>query len=410
MRRYFVLTTALFLGLSVSQCCVAQENNIINEMTVAPMEKRETLEVEQLDDVLFEGMITDEENVKEFAFTAPYDGRYCFNVEDVKANCSVSLYVNDSYGNGVTPPNNCVYRELEADETYTIIVKQYTGITEFSIRVQMQKPTVEITDDISIIKDQFVFHGQVNYYTFCPEIDGAYTFNYNKGKPDMALWDEYGEVPPIKLWGGAYVLNAGTEYTFGVYEDNTMGPYELEIMRQKEAVDITGYTVVNDSVECRNQRNNYTFKAPADGTYGFYTSTKNVNSSAQTKVYIFDDNGSALLEDSYGGNEIVLDAGDEVLVSIHQGNYSDAGNNNTGRYQLLVTYPEEAQDYLSTFEPGTSLEDDEPDSSDPEKAQLQKRVEELESELSALQDKYDVLMEIVGEIGLEISDEDFTQE
>lgn len=79
-------------------------------------------------------------------------------------------------------------------------------------------------------------------------------------------------------------------------------------------------------------------------------------------------------------------------------------------YTIYLTYPAEAQDYLDHFASGATNIDDETEAdgstdTDPKYAELERRNQQLESELEELQQKYDLLVQIIGDSGIDIEGE-----
>ena len=409
--RLLALATMIVFSSGISASAEYAKAN--NELDNPGIEIGETQTVEEVPDVLFTGEITDEEPEQVFYFTAPEEGRYSITMEDLRANCNVWLNVEDSYGNNIMDDILDGYRVLEKDETYTIKVSQFIGITGFTVRIKNQKPVFAIDEKTSCINDSFSFKGQSNKYSYTPPLSGVYLIRCNKKYYSMELSDMYGVNSEVYLWSGAYYLEAGTEYTFDIYEDNTMGKYEMEIMPPKKPVDVTGYTLINDTMEYMFQRNEYYFTVPEDGSYKFIYSTKNVNASTLMCVYIYNTKTGETLVDGTrndGSDELVLDKGTELLISMHQGNYFDGKNKNIGRYQLIIDYPEAAQTFLETFTPSDEAEnstesgetDIEYDSAEVEA--LKEENQRLTEELENLQQKYDLLTQILKDSGLDIGE------
>lgn len=75
-------------------------------------------------------------------------------------------------------------------------------------------------------------------------------------------------------------------------------------------------------------------------------------------------------------------------------------------YIITIDYPSEAQAYLDQVASGVvETEADGTAEVDPKYAELEARNQELESELAALQEKYDLLTDILGDSGLQIDGE-----
>jgi len=119
-------------------------------------------------------------------------------------------------------------------------------------------------------------------------------------------------------WGESATvdLEAGETYDFQIRQDEDFGSYILSIGFQKETVDITGVTVVYDSIEYTDQRNVYTFTAPATGRYHFELSEYKNGVGFRMLMWDRLDNN---IMDSWGESASVdLDAGETYSFQIRQ--------------------------------------------------------------------------------------------
>ena len=126
-------------------------------------------------------------------------------------------------------------------------------------------------------------------------------------------------------------LPAGS-YEARVIQESGASAYSLAVGLQKETADISGLTLLTDSVEYTDQRNVYSFTVPRDGLYRFEFAR--MMSGLGVDLYVFNDLNE--LVDSYtyctNGKGLTLKdlkAGEVYEVQVRQ-------NSDTGSYNLLI--------------------------------------------------------------------------
>lgn len=116
-----------------------------------------------------------------YFFTPLTDGVYCFSLTGVKESCKIGIGVPDAEET-VYIDNCSVTVSLYAGKTYRINVNQMKGFSGYTLNVQRQKKTQDISD-FSVVTDSFEFIGQQNVYklsgksklTLSFEMNGTYT-------------------------------------------------------------------------------------------------------------------------------------------------------------------------------------------------------------------------------------------
>ncbi|MBQ1222867.1 MAG: hypothetical protein IIX84_01120, partial [Oscillospiraceae bacterium] len=126
-------------------------------------------------------------------------------------------------------------------------------------------------------------------------------------------------------------LDGGKTYTLCVTEYSGFVPYTFIIGAPKDAVDITGYDIVNDSIQFNGQKNLYSFTADRSGDHDFVISNTQNGFSCSVYVYNSDgyriDYGTSLSDDEYVS--VGLDQGETYTVEVVY--YSGYGE-----YSLIV--------------------------------------------------------------------------
>lgn len=174
--------------------------------------------------------------------------------------------------------------------------------------------------------------GQENSYEFIAPVNGKYRCelsNMVSGfKVSVYLYDandsriDYNT--SIGNGSGITVeLMAGNFYKLVVKSSTGTGNYNIFVGQQKEIIDISNYTTVNDSVEFTGQENKYFYTPTVTGIHRFWISQ--INSGVKVSVYIYDKAGYRV---DYN-TSIGIDSGVTVTLTAGQ-NYSVIIKQSTG--------------------------------------------------------------------------------
>ena len=143
----------------------------------------------------------------------------------------------------------------------------------------------DITDNIISISDATInridgnisSNGQKDVYSFTAPRDGCYRFEMSElrgATVRLMAWDSFEQ--PIadssnrgNGQGITLDLVGGQTYQIQVGQYSGLSPYRLIIGHQKETIDISRLTGLNDSIQYTDQRNVYLFTAPRNGSYRF---------------------------------------------------------------------------------------------------------------------------------------------
>ncbi len=372
----------------------AVADNVLNVNNPLPEYKEIVIEEEPV--VEREGQFTDEEREFSYSYTAPRDGYYLLWIDDFTPNCGASVSWTDPYGNKLS--NSDV--QLEEGLTYDITVWSGNN-THFKVSVFQQKPTTDLSGYIKA-KDQIAFDAQHNYYTYTAKNTGTHVLFLDLA-PNIGVWygvyDSYGnEIKCSNTWYGdkhvSVELEKDETYTLEICSSDH-GYYSVYFGEKKPLVDVSGYSVINDAFDYRKQVNNYSFNPPIEGKYRIYCEGKQVDSF---KVY--SEEGDDINPNPFNDYQCSLEEGAEYSFVVYG---TDDGISD---YTITIDYPSEAQAYLDQVASGVvETEADGTAEVDPKYAELEARNQELESELAALQEKYDLLTDILGDSGLQIDGE-----
>jgi len=296
----------------------AIEDNII---TANGVFVGETQTISEETTVVFTGTLASDDARDTYSYTAPRDGRYGFEITNINANDGVRLMVLDSTGDKLLDNwSGSGYVNMKTGETYEIRVYQDDGYPTYTLNLYVQKPTVDLSTTTTVY-DQIAFEDQKNVYTFTAPVTGRYHFELSEYKNGvgfrMMMWDKLeNDIMDSYSESATVNLDAGETYEFQIRQDDSFGSYILSVGFQKETVDLTGVTVVYDSIEYTDQKNVYTFTAPVTGRYHFELSE--YKSGVGFRMMMWDKLENNIM-DSYSESATVnLDAGETYEFQIRQ--------------------------------------------------------------------------------------------
>ncbi|MCD7746328.1 MAG: hypothetical protein LUI13_13790 [Lachnospiraceae bacterium] len=417
----FLLAGTMVISFTRSQAVSVDEEGFsyataTNTLDVDPVYVGETITIEEEPVVEFEGTVTDESPTCEFTYTAPRDGCYWLEITDVKNSCNIRFNLYDSLNNDIWPFFTITSHmvQLEEGETYSLIVTQESGNTPFVVHVKAQKPTTDLTD-ATLINDQIMFEDQKNVYTYTAPETGIYYFSLLNTTSnvdfELMIWDPF-DMNIIDSTTGSFIvdLDAGETYEIQVLHFIGTGAYTLKIDPQKPVLNISGYTVVNDSIEHANQINSYTFIPPVTGDY--FIGISSVEGAERYNCAILDSEDTEI-----GGNSNLADidwnsGGTYTLAEGKEYKISMEYTSGYGNYTLTIKYPTAASEYLENFATdstesastttadGSETEETSDNTATEEPSQtdlLQQKNDELQSELEKMQEENNRLKEILDE-------------
>ncbi len=288
----------------------------------------------------FNDSVTQEKQVNTYTYKPARDGRYTFEISEMKSGVYLGVSIFDRLGKEVEDHDyiangDFIYIDLEGGETYTCKIYQQKEFGSYILNIHEQTATANISA-YSAVNDSINFKKQINVYTFVPELDGRYTFEISEMKSgryvSLGIYDRLEE----EIKKSDYVQNGvnsivvdlkkGETYTVRVYQNKEFSSYTLNIWKQKPVVDIVVTGIVNDSIEFYKQNNLYTFTATGK-THSIEVS--NLAKGIVLEVYILNYLEESVGEDSYcvNGNTIKMNnltAGKQYTIQIiYQKNYGD---------------------------------------------------------------------------------------
>ncbi|WP_026506427.1 hypothetical protein [Butyrivibrio sp. MC2013] len=264
----------------------------------------------------YQGDITYEGQVDIYQISAPANGEYRIDIDDIRAELSLDLEVYDSLGYKVSYDYNIFARggltlyDVQAGESYEVRVSQRDDFGSYSLAIGYPKVPMDITSCTSLT-DSIEYSDQVNRYFFTVPYAGTYRFELSEVYAGtgfgMYIYNSLGErlaYDGISNNGEGvtvYDMTPNDSYSLEIRQYSDYGSYTINIGKQKECRDISAVTLLTDSIEYRDQCNIYSFTPSADGIYSFELS--GMMSDANVGISIYDHLGERVAYDYCNNGE-----------------------------------------------------------------------------------------------------------
>lgn len=261
---------------------------------------------------VYQGCFYSEDQVDFYQFIAPTTGVYRIDLSDMYNDMSVDVYVSDSldstigYDTYIKNGEGFTLSELEAGELYTIQVSVRDALNSYTLSLGIPKDTAIITGYTEIY-DSIDYTDQVNKYYFEVFNEGTYRFDFSEVNAgidfDIYLYNSLGEVLNYNSYcsnkEGITVndLTPGEMYELRIIQKTGYNCYSLNIGIQKENKDISGFALVSDGIEYKDQCNSYTFIPTVDCLYYFEIS--GMMNDSLVSMYIYNHLGETIDYNSY---------------------------------------------------------------------------------------------------------------
>lgn len=292
-----------------------------NTLQVDNVDIGETITISEEPVISYTGAISDSNESDIYTYTAPRDGIYRFDLNDVQADVSFQLTVWDANGNCLIDDySGGSDTTLQAGGTYEIQISEYRGSSDYTLTIGVQKETKDISA-ASFIHDQITFADQRNTYLFTAPRSGRYRFDLTEVNTNtifyLTLQDSLDHMLMDTYSEGAYVdLEEGETYWLTVEQYREFGSYIMRVYCPKPARDITDYGKVNDSIQYDSQENKYLFTVPVDEEYCFELTDVTAEVTLHMTLY---DSLDYVLMDSYSEKSYVdLEAGQTYQLQVEQ--------------------------------------------------------------------------------------------
>lgn len=231
--------------------------------------------------------------------------------------------------------------------------------------VSMEVPKIESKDventdaQISVYDGMLTMENQVITYAFTPNVMGTYRFEISdltegtNHKVNLIIKNSGDGIVNSTSYGisngeGITVkdMQAGESYEIQVKQYTGLDSYKLNIGNQKETLDVTGYTVVKDSVVFKDQKNVYLFTPPITGRYRFEISDLANGTNNKVNLLVYNSRGGEEANTSYGianGEGLTIkrmEAGQTYEIQVRQYSGYDSYNLNIGYQKTPIDISE----------------------------------------------------------------------
>ncbi len=334
----------------------SQSSTVTEKVLNVPKLPEKSVTANKTEVITYNGSIDSVNDEDEYTYTAKETGRVRFEINELKSGIVLSLYIYDRLDNVVDDiwyctNNQGVTFKVEKGQTYKIVISCNNQTEKFgTYELNIWQPKAEINvNNYSTVKDSIEFVDQRNIYKFTAPIDGTYKFYMTemKSKAYVGMY-VYNHLEEL-IYESDYVYNngngivaklkAGETYEIQVryssQSDYLLTSYTLNIGKQKETKDISGYNKVNDCIQYHQQINYYQFTVPSNGTYIF----KMTEMKSDLKYYfgIYNYLDECVSKDSYclNNDEIVLKnvkKGEIYTIRIDNADSSSS----VGTYTLVI--------------------------------------------------------------------------
>ena len=273
-----------------------------------------------------------------YEYTPKHSGLHRFYISKANNGVKVSIFIynRDGYTVGSfrgAAQGDGVSVNLSHEESYNIVVSDYSGLDNYTLSIGSQKEVVDLSA-YNVINDSTQFSEQENIYLYTPKISGKHRLQLsqiNSGvKLSFFVYDSSGYTTG-SLRGAAQGdgvtvnLTNGETYKFVIKQYSGTGTYKINIGAQKPMNDISSYSAITDKIEFIDQSNIYTL-TPAQ-SYSYTLRLDEMPEDVKVSIFVYDSAGYTV--NSYRGmqnlNTMTLDLTEDETYSINVLYYSGFG-------------------------------------------------------------------------------------
>lgn len=197
----------------------------------------------------------------------------------------------------------------ETDENFEVIDGIGTTVNEHTVTKTDAVVYDAVASQIDVHTGNMAADDQMDTYTFTAAQTGRYyiwlTEVYSGTDIGVYIHNSLSE----EIGRNSYCGNnegvtiecvAGETYSVFLCESWGFSTYQLNIGHKKAPVDISGYDVINDSIEYLEQYNTYTFTPAVAGNYNF--SFSEMMDNCELRIHVFNRLNEEIAWESYCGN------------------------------------------------------------------------------------------------------------
>lgn len=203
---------------------------------------RETVDISSYTEINDEITYKDQQN--KYTFTPKNSGGHCFSIGKLYGNSAVQLIITDDYDKTVAKEDidsegGSVRANLEEGKEYTVLVKQRTGTSKYTLSVGNPNPMVDISG-FETVKDTMRFAGQENQYWLTPSDRGNYRLSVGPMNSNQQIMItikdrfDHAVIKQVKFMSEDVLseplaLDSVQEYTIYVTQVKGLGPYSIKL-------------------------------------------------------------------------------------------------------------------------------------------------------------------------------------
>ena len=290
----------------------------------------------------YPGEFKEKDKKIEYSLKAAQSGRCEWEFTRMESALKVQLIVKGPDGEEIVKEKGLVdgskvYCDLEKDENYSVEVTATEGEGGYVLLLGQNKATADISSYDSVT-DSIEYKGQLNGYTYIPEVTGTYRFDVECDPENipvsLVIYDSRDSKAgggEVKDGGGfAVEMTSGAKYRIEASNSGKASEYTFSIGKPETSEDITGRYVICGATAYSGQKKSYTFKAGRSGEYRF--TIGNMGSGNRVKMYLY----SAMGDKISGSDD--LENGDSVTAELTEGQ----------GYQLQLTQSSGTGEYTIT--------------------------------------------------------------
>ena len=291
----------------------------------------------------YPGEFKGKDKKEEYSLKAAQSGSCEWEFTRMESALRVQLIVKGPDGEEIVKEKGLVdgskvYCDLEKDENYTVEVTAAEGEGGYVLLLGQNKAAADISAYDSVA-DSIEYKGQLNGYTYIPEVTGTYRFDVECDPENipvnLVIYDARGS----KAGGGemkdgsgfSVEMTSGAKYRIEASNSGKAAEYTFSIGKPEISEDITGRYIICGATAYSGQKKSYTFKAERSGEYRF--TVGNMGSGSRVKMYLY----SAMGDKISGSDE--LGNGDSVTAELTEGQGYQlqlTQSSGTGEYTITV--------------------------------------------------------------------------
>lgn len=274
---------------------------------------------------IIEGELSYSDQEDQYTYIPPITGQYRFDLTSDDVQCTYRFYIYASNNQQLVftnSSNDGKTIELTEGETYTIVIKQYSGYTSYRITIGI--PNVVQTISGNSFSGSISYTDQLDCYTYVAPVTGRYRFDFVsddvKSNYRFYMYASNNEQLTSTTYlnsGKTLDLVEGEVYRIEIKQYSGTENYTVNIGVPNRISNVEGNTI-SGSITFTDQENLYTYTAPVSGKYTFTFGTNDANTNY--RFYVISAINEQLASSTYanGSKSVQLEGGQVYTIKIRQ--------------------------------------------------------------------------------------------